>query len=163
MQLPWAVPAARLALYLISGLRYYIRGLIPNNDPASEEVQMAYILIVDDAFDSVSALTEELKAEHEIAVAVDGKEALKAVLARTPDVIVLDLYMPEMDGIGFLEIIRSYLRLKSLPVIVLTGIQDSPIIERAKTLEVEAVLLKGRTPPAEAARHIKRVLQKIEK
>jgi len=70
-----------------------------------------------------------------------------SVLTSAPDVILLDLLMPEMDGPSFLEVIRSYLRLQTLPVVVLTGLVDSPMIERVQHLKVNAVLLKGKASP----------------
>ncbi len=66
------------------------------------------------------------------------------MLADLPDVILLDLVMPEMDGPTFLEIIRSYLRLQALPVVVLTAMDDSPMIARVQALKVNSVLDRGK-------------------
>lgn len=52
--------------------------------------------------------------------------------------------MPEMDGPTFLEVIRSYLRLQTLPVVVLTGLPDSPMVERVRHLKINDVLVKGK-------------------
>jgi DNA-binding NarL/FixJ family response regulator len=52
--------------------------------------------------------------------------------------------MPEMDGPSFLEVVRSYLRLQALPVVVLTALGDSPMIERVQHLKVNGVLIKGK-------------------
>jgi DNA-binding NarL/FixJ family response regulator len=49
-----------------------------------------------------------------------------------------------MDGPSFLEVIRSYLRMQSLPVVVLTALSDSPMIERARVSKVNSILVKGR-------------------
>lgn len=88
---------------------------------------MANVLIVEDAYDGTEALATFLrKAGHQVTLAGNGKEALAAVLQSTPDVVLLDLFMPELDGPTFLEIVRSYLRMFSLPVVVLTGLPDSP-------------------------------------
>ena len=104
---------------------------------------MARILIVDDAPDAGDALGKFLKkAGHEVTVATNGRLALTHVLTQLPDVVLLDLVMPEMDGPSFLEVIRSYLRLQSLPVVVLTALGDSPMIERVQALKVNAVLVK---------------------
>ena len=52
--------------------------------------------------------------------------------------------MPDMDGPSFLEVVRSYLRLQSLPVVIFTGLVDSPMIERIRHLHVNAILVKGK-------------------
>ena len=111
---------------------------------------MARILIVDDDADAADALGKFIqKAGHEVICAGDGSLALTHVLTQTPDVVVLDLLMPEMDGPTFLEVVRSYLRLQSLPVVVLTGLPESPMIERTQTLKVNAVLVKGKSSSAD--------------
>jgi adenylate cyclase len=106
---------------------------------------MARLLIVDDDADGREALCSFLqKFGYDVTCMPNGKEALAAVLAAPPDLIVLDLFMPEMDGANFLEIIRSYLRLQSLPVVILTGLPDSPHLERARHLKVNTILVKGK-------------------
>ena len=106
---------------------------------------MARVLYVEDDHVAREALTKVLEAAgHEVTDVPNGRDALIAVLATLPDVILLDLILPEMDGTSFLEVIRSYLRLQSLPVVVLTGIGDSPLIDRAQSLKVNSILTKGK-------------------
>jgi adenylate cyclase len=106
---------------------------------------MAYLLIVVDDDDGREALCRSLdRAGHEVLCVGNGQEALASILARRPDLIILDLFMPEMDGPSLLEILRSYLRLQSLPVIVLTGAPDSPQVERVRTLKVNTILTKAK-------------------
>jgi CheY-like chemotaxis protein len=106
---------------------------------------MAYILVVEDDADTMELLCQVLrKAGHEVKGVPNGKEALLIVLNRIPDLVILDMFMPDMDGAGLLEILRSYLRLGSLPVIVYTGLPDSPLAERARHLRVNTMLIKGK-------------------
>ena len=104
---------------------------------------MAKILIIDDDLDGCQPLAKFLgQAGHKVSCLRNGREALASVLAQTPDVILLDLLMPEMDGPTFLEVVRSYLRLVSLPVVVLTALADSPMVERVRHLKVNTILVK---------------------
>jgi CheY-like chemotaxis protein len=106
---------------------------------------MAKVMIVDDAADASEALGRYLeKSGHLVRCVPDGREALAQVILDVPDVVVLDLLMPEMDGPSFLEIVRSYLRLRSLPVVVLTALGESPMVDRARASGVSSVLVKGR-------------------
>src|SRR5687767_6904308 len=117
---------------------------------------MAKILIVDDVEDARESLAVLFRDAGHTAVCVpNGRDALTQVLTDLPDVVVLDLFMPEMDGPSFLEVVRSYLRLHSLPVVVLTGLAESPMVERAQFLKVNSVLIKGKATPEE----IKRALE----
>ena len=106
---------------------------------------MAHILVVDDDADSRDGLAGLLrKRGHQPTAAPNGRDAL-AVLTRKipPDLVVLDLRMPEMDGVMFLEVLRSYLRLQNVPVMLMTAYPESPDVERAKRLGVLEVFRKG--------------------
>jgi CheY-like chemotaxis protein len=108
------------------------------------------ILIVDDNHDDCECLAAFFReAGHEVACAPNGRVALTQVLAKTPDVILLDLVMPEMDGPSFLEVVRSYLRISTIPVVVVTGLSDSPKAERIKSLQVSSILVKSKATPVE--------------
>lgn len=60
---------------------------------------MAKVLIVEDNYDATEATARYLRrAGHTVALSTNGKEALIEVIDHAPDVVLLDLYMPEMDG-----------------------------------------------------------------
>ena len=107
---------------------------------------MASIMIVDDSTDSSEALAKFLqKIGHTATCYPNGREALVGVISHPPDVIVLDLRMPEMDGIKFLDVVRSYLGMPSLPVVVLTGLAgEHPMDEWERYLKVNSILAKGK-------------------
>ena len=105
---------------------------------------MASLLIVDDDRDGRVALCEFLQRQgHRVAGVPGGRAALKSFLAHVPDLLILDLLLPDMDGDGLLQAVRSGLKLWSLPVVVLTGLPDGPIADRARELRVDAVLTKA--------------------
>ena len=105
---------------------------------------MADLLIVDDDEDGREALRHLLqRAGHRVECASNGKAALSSILARAPDLVILDLFMPGMDGPGLLEILRSYMGLRTLPVVVLTGAPHSSLVERIRHFNVNTVLVKA--------------------
>ena len=105
---------------------------------------MASILVVDDDPDSRDVLTRSLsKAGYAVRAAANGRLALIAVATAIPDVVVLDVRMPEMNGVEFLRVIRSYLRWSKMPVILLTAYDEGPHMERARDLGVKRVFLKA--------------------
>jgi len=116
---------------------------------------MAKILIVDDEQDARDSFSTFFQtAGHTVQAVPNGREALAAILSEVPDVVLLDLLMPEMDGPSFLEVVRSYLRIQSLPVVVLTGLGDSPMVDRARALNVNSVLVKGKATPDDILKDI---------
>ena len=104
---------------------------------------MAHVLIVDDAFEAQEPLGKYLeKHGYEVTLVPNGREALGELIYTVPDVVIVDLLMPEMDGPSLIEVTRAYLRLQSLPVIVLTAMEDGPLIARAQNAKVNAILKK---------------------
>ncbi|MDB5330100.1 MAG: cheA [Phycisphaerales bacterium] len=106
---------------------------------------MAAVLVVDDDPDGCEAVMLALrKSGKAVRTAPNGREALAALIdAATPDVVVLDVRMPEMDGLQFLEVIRSYLRWSHLPVVLLTAFADPAVLERVEELGVKHVFVKA--------------------
>ncbi|HEX4795733.1 MAG TPA: response regulator [Humisphaera sp.] len=105
---------------------------------------MADVLVVDDESDGCDVLSRFLARDgHTVRSVPNGREALAALVTHTPDVVVLDLLMPEMDGVSFLEVIRCYLRWSSIPVIVLTALPSGVTVNRARELGVHYVFHKA--------------------
>ena len=106
---------------------------------------MANILVVDDEPDVRELFNITLKmAGHSTETAKDGMEAKERLETLTPDLIVLDLMMPRLDGFGLLSHIRTELETKPLRVIVATAKVLEEIDEqRLSTWPVVGVLNKG--------------------
>ena len=92
------------------------------------------ILVVDDEVRIVNFLGSKLKASgYEVLTAANGLEGLEQVQAQEPDLVVLDLLMPKMDGLEMLKQLRSF---SAVPVIILTAMGDDT--DRIKGLELGA-------------------------
>jgi CheY-like chemotaxis protein len=125
---------------------------------------MAQILIVDDDADTREVLCKFLDGRgHRTQCVPNGREAIGLILTSPPDLIILDLSMPEMCGAALLEVLRSYLRLQNLPVIVFTGLEQGPVVERARELGAGAVLIKAKTSLEQLHRIIGQQLSKVRR
>lgn len=87
------------------------------------------------------------KAGYELDIAEDGQQALDAVTKSDYDVILLDMLLPNMNGIEFLEQYQG--RPESTRIIILSDFAEPSRIERAKELGVEDYLIKSDYPPSE--------------
>lgn len=107
---------------------------------------MRLILVVDDHAATREPLAKLLRYEgYDTASAANGAEALAAVKERKPDLVLLDLLMPKMDGLTFLSEASRELGGAELPVIVVTGGLSSSQIRRAGQMPgVVDVMAKAR-------------------
>lgn len=106
---------------------------------------MSLILVVDDHAVTREPLARLLKHEgFDSAGAANGAEALAAIQSRRPDLVLLDLNMPKMDGVAFLEAVRREPRWHDLPVIVVTGGLNVGQVRRARELGALDVISKMR-------------------
>lgn len=85
----------------------------------------AKILIADDEQDCIDFVREALAdTPHEVLAAMDGEEALKVAREQSPNVIILDVEMPKLNGFEVFAQLRADEKLAAVPVIMLTGIAE---------------------------------------
>jgi two-component system, chemotaxis family, response regulator PixG len=118
------------------------------------------VLIVDDdrnIREVVSMCLHKLKG-WDILTAASGQEGLIEIATTTPDAIVLDLMMPEMDGLAFLRQLRAQDATRIIPVILLTASRHIPTAQRLRELGVVDTISKPFLP-IDLVRQIDRVLE----
>ena len=114
---------------------------------------MATILVVDDEPENLELLEGILApAGHTIRAAGGGREALQAVEADPPDLILLDLMMPSVDGFEVCEMLRADSRTAYIPIIIVTALAQLGVKERALTLGADDYLTKPIQPADVLAR-----------
>jgi len=102
---------------------------------------MKRVLVVDDD-DSLRQLVAEAlrEARYRVELAANGAEALRLMRRRLPHAIVLDLMMPQLDGSGFVELMRLNPRFAAVPVLLVSAADDAG--EAATRLGARAYLKK---------------------
>ena len=95
------------------------------------------ILIVDDDMTNLTALTQILQKEYAIYEASDGKTAIRLAEEHLPDLILLDVLMPDMDGFQLFAHIQNTAKISRIPVMFITGLNS--IEDELKGLELGAV------------------------
>jgi CheY-like chemotaxis protein len=90
--------------------------------------QRATVLVVDDDPDTVQTMRDILEEEgHVVLSAKNGREGLDLAMRYIPDLVLLDLEMPVMDGRAFLEAVREIPALADTTIVVLSGTSDEDI------------------------------------
>lgn len=120
-----------------------------------------YILVIDDDKDVRDIVPHYLsQSDYDVATAAHGKEGLERIAARHPDLIILDLMMPELDGFGVLEQLDQDEILRTIPVLVMTA-KDLTADERQQlTQRVEGLLAKATSDPAEVLSRVHAILKR---
>jgi putative two-component system response regulator len=95
------------------------------------------VLIVDDAETNIDILLDILGEEYDVAVAMDGESALEAVEDDLPDLILLDIMMPDIDGFQVCERLKGNPETADIPVVFLSALTEDE--DRQKGLALGAV------------------------
>ena len=122
---------------------------------------MAKILFIEDDPLIVKIYTTRLTADgYQVFSAENGEEGLKVAEKEIPDIIILDVMMPKIDGFGVLEKLRAHEQLKSKPVLVYSNLGQDEEIERAKKMGATEFIVKANLSPTEMVEKIKQYLIK---
>jgi CheY-like chemotaxis protein len=118
------------------------------------------VLVVEDEKDlrDVYAIILE-HAGYEVCRSSNGKEALKEVESCKPDLILLDIFMPVLDGKGFLEQLDSS-KYPNMKVIVCSNTSDNGLMEEMLTLGADKIVTKSTIAPSDLARLVEPYLSK---
>ncbi|MEA2065370.1 MAG: response regulator [Patescibacteria group bacterium] len=119
------------------------------------------ILIIEDDIFLNNIYNKRLSGENfNVLTAFDGEKGIKAAKQKLPDLILLDLMLPKMDGFAIIKYCKKDEDLKNIPIILLTNLNDKDDIEKALSLGVKDYLIKVHFTPAEVVDKIKNVLSK---
>ncbi len=120
------------------------------------------ILAVDDERHIVRLVQVNLeRAGYEVITAYDGKDALEKVASENPDLVVLDVMMPYMDGFEVLQNLRKNQSTRELPVIMLTAKAQDADVFRGWQSGVDCYLTKPFNP-MELISFVKRIFKSLE-
>jgi CheY-like chemotaxis protein len=108
-----------------------------------KKTSRARVLVVDDEADIVSTVKYRLEFnEFEVVTAANGKEGLEKAASEKPDIILLDISMPVMNGHEMLERLKNSPDIKDIPVIVVSAFSDAKDIAKAAELGIADYVTK---------------------
>ena len=117
------------------------------------------VLIIDDEKLSINVLVHILQRDYLLHTTKEGKIGVEIANEFLPDVILLDIVMPDMDGFEALSLLKSSDRTKNIPVIIITGLRDGEDIEKFAALGVADYIFK----PVNAAQVKEKVYAQVVK
>ncbi len=103
---------------------------------------MKRVLVVDDFRANVIMIQRALSGKYEVSTATSGKEAMQKIKGIKPELVILDIQMPDMNGIEVLESMTSDPFMKDIPVVFLTGQADREKVTKGFKLGIKDIISK---------------------
>jgi DNA-binding response OmpR family regulator len=118
------------------------------------------ILLIEDEEMLASMYETKFKNEgYDIKKALDGETGLKMALDDKPDVILLDIIMPKLDGCSVFRALKETVITKVVPVVLLTNLGQDEDVKKGKSMGAAGYLVKANMTPAEVVEKIKEYLK----
>jgi CheY-like chemotaxis protein len=109
---------------------------------------MKKILCVDDSPTSLKIMEEVLKGKYEVRTAASAAQALKFLETDTADLFILDIVMPDMDGLTLLAKLQASEKHKKTPVLFITGQNEGDVVQKAIQQGAKGYIVKPIEPVA---------------
>lgn len=117
------------------------------------------LVVEDDSFLAGMYITKLGLEGFSVDLAGDGREGLKKAREWKPDLVLLDIVLPIMDGFSMLEQMKADTAMKDIPVILLTNLGQKSDVERGLSLGASDYLIKAHFMPSEVIEKVKRLLR----
>lgn len=125
---------------------------------------LSILLVEDDSFISGMYQTKLTSLGYQVEVIEDGEAAWERLKQEPlPDLVLLDVVLPQKDGFEILAALRKQRMTKDVPVILLTNLGQKPDIERGTKLGADEYIIKAHYTPSEVVEKISKVLNDREK
>ena len=123
----------------------------------SKEIHV--LLVEDDTFLANIYKTKFEMEKFKVTVATDGEAGFEAAKKKNPDIILLDILLPKMDGFTVLENLKKEDSVKDIPVILLTNLGQKDDVEKGLEMGAVDYLIKAHFKPSETVDKVKKVLK----
>jgi len=118
------------------------------------------LIVEDDAFLAEMYATKFKLEGFEVVVAGDGEEGLKLAGSEIPDIILLDILLPKLDGFAVLKKVKKDSKTKAIPVILLTNLGQKDDIKKGLEEGAEGYLIKAHFMPSEVVDKVRKLIKK---
>lgn len=120
---------------------------------------MKKIVFVEDELGLQKAVSQLLKQEgFEVFSATDGEQGMELILKEKPDLVILDLILPKIPGVEILRRIKENPETKTIPVIILTNVEDLEKIRETAEMDIKGYLVKSEYTLNEVVEKVKQIL-----
>ena len=123
-----------------------------------ENSETKVLIVEDDVYISEMYKIKFESENYETIIINDGTKIIEIIEHKTPDIILLDIVMPVMDGFDVLKMIKSNEKYRKIPVIMLTNLSQKESIEKGFELGAVSYIVKSHFTPSEVVKKVKDIL-----
>lgn len=122
---------------------------------------MKTILLIEDDYYISDLYKRTLEKEgYSVVIANDGEEGKNAMGTSTPDLVILDIMLPKINGMELLQTFKEDPKTKSIPVLIMSNLAQDEIIKEASDLGAAGFIIKAQNTPSQIVEQIKTYLKK---
>ncbi|HBF67341.1 MAG TPA: response regulator [Candidatus Magasanikbacteria bacterium] len=129
----------------------------------AEDKKYSLVLVEDDEFLASIYQTKFDMEGFKVSIAGNGEEGLKLVEKKMPDIVLLDILLPKLDGFAVLERLKSNPKTKHIPVILLTNLGQKDDVDRGVELGAADYLIKAHFKPSETVDKVRKIIAQSKK
>ena len=120
------------------------------------------LIIEDDPFLSEMYDAKFTESGFETEIAIDGKQGLAKIKDIQPDLVLLDIVLPKMDGFELLKKLKEKEETKKIPIILLTNLGQKSEVEKGLALGADEYIIKAHFTPTAVVARVREILNKNE-
>jgi len=117
------------------------------------------LIIEDDPFLNEMYATKFSQSGFQVELAVDGQEGLKKIRTIKPNLILLDIVLPKMDGFEVLKEVKKDAQLNKIPIVLLTNLGQKKEVEKGLSLGADEYIIKAHFTPTAVVAKVKEILE----
>src|SRR5690606_35071538 len=129
----------------------------------TDSSQIKILIVEDDLFIRELYERQLSLAGYDVASAADGPEGLTKINQKVPNLLLLDIMLPKMNGLDLLKAIKAQDQTKNVPVILLTNLGQDSVIKEGFNLGADGYLIKSAYTPDQIIEEIKKFLTQTSK
>lgn len=125
----------------------------------AEKSKIHVLLVEDDTFLANIYKTKFEMENFKVTVAENGESGLEEMKKKQPQIVLLDILLPKLDGFAVLEKMKADKELKEIPVILLTNLGQKDDVEKGLEMGAVDYLIKAHFKPSEVVEKVKKILK----
>jgi len=124
----------------------------------NSDTSLKVIIVEDDEFLSDIYKTKFELEGFKVTAINDGEKGLKAIQTKNPDIVLLDVLLPKLDGFTILQMLKKDVATKDIPVVLLTSRGQKEDVQKGLEMGAADYLIKAHFKPAETVEKVKKIL-----